>query len=115
MKFIVDTNILTLFPSLRIGVMHGVLTGPASACADLDKLETLRVSSLAKLKTAFQDVKSLEGDARIELWKNTYKKMGVNPKKVKPTHWALASRLVKDGHWPRPIGPVIDVYLVNQM
>jgi DNA/RNA-binding domain of Phe-tRNA-synthetase-like protein len=115
MKLILDPHLFAVFPAIRIAVLHGVLARPAADSADLEKLDALRTSSLTKLKDAFPDVKSLDGDSRIELWKDTYKKMGVNPKKSKPTHWALASRLVKDGKWPRPIGPVIDVYLVNQM
>ena len=114
MKLTVDPQLFKLFPVVRIGILHGVLKSNPPA-PDLEKLDALRTSSLAKLQGSFSDVKSLEGDDRIKIWMDVYKKMGVNPRKNKPTHWALASRLVKDGKWTKPIGPIIDVYLVNQM
>ncbi|UZJ53660.1 hypothetical protein CBS101457_002980 [Exobasidium rhododendri] len=41
--------------------------------------------------------------------------MSLKPKKIKPTHYALSSRLLKDKKWPRPIGPLVDTYLSNQI
>ena len=113
MKLTLDPQLFALFPHIRIGVLRGKLLPGSSA--DSAKLDALRAASLSGLQSSFSDVKSLEDDSRIKSWMDTYKKMGVNPRKSKPTHWALASRLVKDGKWPRPIGPIIDVYLVNQM
>ena len=155
MKLIVDPKLFALFPTIRVGIVHGVLepapsststpnilpdadvssnadasteiNASASANADavinapcpsvnLTKLAALQSSALTKLQSTFaSDAKALEADPRIVLWMDTFKKMGVNPRKNKPTHWALASRLLKEGKWPRSIGTVVDVYLVNQM
>lgn len=120
MKLVLDPQILKLFPSIQIGVLRGSLKPVASgekavSPEEAEMIERLRGESLAKLQGSFMDVKALESEPHVTRWIKAYKIMGVNPKKSKPTHWALSSRLVKDGKWPRLIGPIIDVYLINQM
>ena len=85
-----------------------------NAKADLALIEKFKSNALESLLTKISD-KKLEDIESIHQWMEGYRSMGLRPKKVKPTHYAFASRLAKDKKWPRSIGPLVDTYLINQI
>jgi DNA/RNA-binding domain of Phe-tRNA-synthetase-like protein len=112
MRFIIDSSVTTTFPYIAVAWVRIQLRTEARANAD--SLEALKAETLGKLLSRVSNNADLEKFDTIQQWFEGYKKMGLRPKKVKPTHYAFTSRLVKDRRWPRAIGPLVDAYLVNQ-
>ncbi|KAJ3167834.1 hypothetical protein HDU87_001427 [Geranomyces variabilis] len=112
-RIIVEGPVFDRFPVFRLGCLHGRLSC-ARPTADA-ALQSLKDDSLASLLAAFASASDLASDPRIANWKDAYTTLGIKVKKHKPTHWALSLRLLKDKAWPRPIGPLVDVYLTNQI
>jgi DNA/RNA-binding domain of Phe-tRNA-synthetase-like protein len=114
MQFIIDPSMRQITPHLSVAWIRIQLSRDAKA--NLDVIESLKASALSSLIQRIPSGQSvdLEKETSIAQWMQTYRNMKINPKKIKPTHFAFASRLLKDKKWPRSIGPLVDVYLVNQ-
>lgn len=115
MLFTIDPSLTQIASHVAVAVVRIRLAPKARA--DLSTLDRLKAESLSSLLAAIPSGTNadLEKVASIAQWMQTYKAMGLKPKKIKPTHYALSSRLLKDKKWPRAIGPLVDVYLTNQM
>lgn len=115
MLFTIDSSVSKVASHVGVAVVRVCLA--PTATADLAAVERAKAQSLSALLDAVpsQTNADLEKTPSIAEWMQTYKAMGLKPKKVKPTHYALSSRLLKDQKWPRAIGPLVDVYLTNQM
>jgi DNA/RNA-binding domain of Phe-tRNA-synthetase-like protein len=110
MRFIIDDPVRELFPELEIAVFKARLDAPR-----LDLEETLA----GLQETALRQVRAmLAGEVtahpHIRAWRDAYKSFKVKASKYKPTHEALARRLLADKGWPR-IMPAVDLYLTNQI
>jgi DNA/RNA-binding domain of Phe-tRNA-synthetase-like protein len=115
MRFIIDPSLSTISSSLSVAVIRIRLS--QTARADTNALDVLKAESLEKLLERIPSGENadLVKISSISEWIQVYKTMGLKPKKVKPTHYAFSSRLLKDKAWPRSIGPLVDTYLANQM
>lgn len=117
MQLTIDPSLCKVAPYVAVAVVRIGLA--PTARANPDAVERLKADSLHHLlnhSAPSATTAELETVPTIAQWMHTYRSMGVNPKKkVKPTHYALSLRLVKDKKWPKAIGPLVDIYLTNQM
>ena len=111
MRFVVNDSILNLFPNLTIAIVRGDISeirpGISETIADL------REQAAEGMRGVCPDQQALVSHPHIAEWRKAYQAFGVKPKTHKPTHEALARRLLKQGTWP-DINPIVDVYLTNQ-
>lgn len=115
MRFVIDPSIKKVFPHVSTAWIRIQLSQEAKA--DIGVIETLKAEALTKLLETVPSGQNvdLEKVSTISQSIQIYRNMKINPKKIKPTHYAFSLRLLKDKKWPRSIGPLVDVYLANQM
>lgn len=115
MHFILDPSISRITSHLSVAWIRIQLS--VEATADLAAIESLKASALSSLMHRIPSGHNADliMEPNVAQWMQTYRNMKINPKKIKPTHYAFASRLLKDQKWPRSIGPLVDLYLVNQL
>ncbi|HKH48658.1 MAG TPA: phenylalanine--tRNA ligase beta subunit-related protein, partial [Thermoanaerobaculia bacterium] len=90
------------------GSINSVQSDLRETVADLRAKALASLTALAPTPEALAEVKN------VSVWREAYKAFGAKPTKFRPTHEALARRLLKDGVWP-DINPVVDIYLTNQI
>jgi DNA/RNA-binding domain of Phe-tRNA-synthetase-like protein len=112
MRLILAGDVLALFPALTLGVLAGELERDRPGLDET--LHSFREESLASLRARCPDIEALMAQPSIRLWREAYQRFGTKPTKFRPTHEALARRLLKEPAWPA-IHPVVDVYLTNQV
>ncbi|MBI2356681.1 arginine--tRNA ligase [Candidatus Dojkabacteria bacterium] len=109
MKFRIESEVFEKFPDLFVAIP--IIQGfDNSWNEDKEKL-------LTKFKENAQKtlIKEVEGSDEIvshpyiKAYFEAFEKFGANPKRTKPTHFALASRVVEGGNLPR-INPIVDLY-----
>lgn len=111
MRLNVSEEVLHLFPRITLGILRGSIS---SARGDLrDTVVDLRAKALASLNALASTPEALAEVKNVSVWREAYKTFGAKPTKFRPTHEAMARRLLKDGTWP-DINPVVDIYLTNQ-
>jgi DNA/RNA-binding domain of Phe-tRNA-synthetase-like protein len=112
MELSVDSRVKELFPELTIGMVSGQIV---KRRPDLEEqIAAMQGSALNALSSRFRNVEELALDPHILVWRQAYQKFGVKAKDYRPTHEALARRLIKQGQWPK-INSVVDIYLANQI
>ncbi|MEM9290360.1 MAG: phenylalanine--tRNA ligase beta subunit-related protein [Acidobacteriota bacterium] len=109
MRFEVDSEALSLYPAMTIGVICGRVDGINPQFSQF--LEEQRERAIQSLEGL--DSSKLTQIAEFASWREAYRLFGAKAKKHKPTHEALIRRLLKDGTWPQ-IHPTVDLYLTNQ-
>lgn len=115
MRFIIDPSISKVSSHVSTAWIRIQLS--QNAKADMSVIEALKAEALTTLLETVPSGQNvdLEKISSVSQWMQAYRNMKVNPKKIKPTHYAFAARLLKDKKWPRSIGPLVDIYLANQM
>lgn len=111
MQFEIRDSFIALFPRAIIGIIRGQNVRPRTELSVL--LTQFRAQALSTLRSLDEDNGQPRHD-HFSIWQQAYKSFGVNPKKCRPTHEALARRLARDPSW-RSINPIVDVYLSNQV
>ena len=112
MKFSIDDSVSELFPGLTIGVLSGSI-GMARPSLEASIAE-LRAEALDRFHAFALDTANMTANPNIAAWRQAYQRFGAKAKTYKPTHEALARRLLKEGVWPN-INPIVDIYLTNQV
>jgi DNA/RNA-binding domain of Phe-tRNA-synthetase-like protein len=111
MDFIITERFLDLFPAPTIAVVRGEIE---SSLADTpERVAALRVKAEEQLKAQGLETSTLSSHPHLAAWREAYQKFGVKAKNHKPTHEALARRLLRDEGWPI-INLPVDIYLTNQ-
>ena len=116
MRLLIDPSVSQLSPYFACAVVRVRLK--AEARASSSALDELKASALRDFNASVPSaaLAELEAQPNISQWFDVYKAMGLKPKKkTKPTHYAFCSRVLKEQKWPRSIGPLVDVYLANQL
>ena len=111
MQFEIERNVLEVFPHITIGVVLGSIRNARPELQS--RIARLRSDALRQLSTNIPRSEDLLSRSSISVWRNAYQRFGVKAKTHKPTHEALARRLLKDGVFPN-INPIVDIYLSNQ-
>ena len=110
MNIVFDPNFVELFPTCTLGFLAGRIDGPkGDPAARIAALRQEALTALEGLETA-----TLTQHPHIAAWRQAYSAFGTRAKKHKPTHEALARRLLRDEGWPE-IHPLVDLYLTNQV
>ena len=107
MNLLIGEDVATLFPALRIGVLVARdITNHPTAPA----LEELKRAACARFCASFTP-ETLREHPNIVAWRETYRRLGVNPKDHRPTAEALLRRILKGAGIPT-INAAVDCYLV---
>lgn len=112
MRLIVSGDLLALFPAITLGILAGEVEGDQPGREET--LRHLQDEALAGLQARCPDVEALMAQPNVQVWREAYQRFGTKPTKFRPTHEALARRLLKEPAWPA-IHPLVDVYLTNQV
>jgi len=111
-RLTVGGDLLALFPAVTLGVLAGEVERERPGREEA--LRALQDEALARLQARSPDVEALMAQPSVRLWREAYQRFGTKPTKFRPTHEALARRLLKEPAWPA-IHPAVDVYLTNQI
>jgi DNA/RNA-binding domain of Phe-tRNA-synthetase-like protein len=112
MRLTVAGDVLALFPAFTLGILAGEVERERPGGAEA--LRALQAEALESLRARCAGVEALMEQPNVQLWRAAYQRVGTKPTKFRPTHEALARRLLKEPAWPA-IHPVVDVYLTNQV
>jgi len=112
-RLVIEPAVFDCFDQVRIGLLCGSIHAPRD---DLDAgIEDLRDTALAGFLARGLDAAALVAHPKVAEWRNAYRRFGTNVRSHRPTHEALARRLLRDARWPGRINPIVDVYLTNQL
>lgn len=112
MQFVITQPVAALFPNLVIGILRGTVSEPK---AQFDQtLRSFRQRAEQSLLGRGIATDELSDFPTITAWREAYRAFGAKPKKHRPTHEALARRILRSEGWPN-INPLVDVYLSNQV
>lgn len=109
----VAESTLALFPRITFGIVVGKNVSVRDNTATM--IREMRGEALESLAQRGLDTGTLSTHPHVSAWRMTYSAFGVKAKDHRPTHEALARRLIRDGDWPREINPIVDIYLTNQI
>jgi DNA/RNA-binding domain of Phe-tRNA-synthetase-like protein len=111
MRFTITERFRRLFPRATIGVVRGEIAGirPDGSLV----IETMRREAQEGLRSLVPDQAALNAHPHIIAWRQAYQAFGARPKDHRPTHEALARRVIRGGELTA-INPIVDVYLANQ-
>lgn len=112
MKFKATDRFLSVFEQPVIATVTGQIHAVRDSIEE--SIERLRRESLENLENRGLEPSSLSSYLNMDVWRKAYQRFGVKAKQHKPTHEALARRLLKGDGWPS-INPVVDIYLTNQV
>ena len=109
MRFYIKEEVFKKFPNLFVAIpmIDGFNNAADQSTRDLS-IKLLRESEEI-LRTNFKSIEDLESEKSILEYFETFKQFGANPKKVKPTHYAMAKRVL-EGHNLPDINPVVNIY-----
>ncbi len=110
MKYRIDEKILELFPDLIIGVVIG--KGLNNNTQSNNLLDIIKENTV-KLNEVVGD-KPLTEENNIKVWRDIYRKCGMNPNKFRPTAEAFLKRILKDSQFPN-INPIVNAYLAVEL
>ncbi len=112
MKLVIADSVASAFPGLTVGVFCGQIADARPDVAEVT--EALRAEAVEKLRGSGLSTEQLTSHPNIGAWRAAYQAFGVKAKTHKPTHEALARRLLREEGWP-DINPIVNVYLANQV
>lgn len=109
MKFTIDSTVQNRFPELiaSVTIIEGFSNKPEPAIA-AEVLKLLRDAE-DDLRVRFPTKDDLYNDPFVTTYFDLFRQFGVNPKKVRPSHVALAERVVRGGNLP-DINPAVNLY-----
>ena len=111
MEFIITDKFIDLFPNPTIAVVRGEIESPHSEARE--RVVSLQEQAEKHLKEQGLETATLTSHQHIAVWRQAYQKFGVKAKDHKPTHEALARRILREEGWPK-INLPVDIYLTNQ-
>jgi DNA/RNA-binding domain of Phe-tRNA-synthetase-like protein len=110
MKFIIEYDIFRIFPDLRIGIVMG---RGLRIRKRIKELENLIEDNRKKLLERMEN-KKLTDFTNIKSWRETYRQMGLNHKKYRPTVEALVRRVINGHNFP-VINTAVNAYLAVEL
>ena len=110
LNFTISNEIFKNYPDLRIVVLIGRGIDNKDKGEELEEFKQQKLQEFLK-KYSLEDIKN---HPYIQIWRQTYKSFGTNPKKKTPTAEAFLTRVIKSGRLPR-INPVVDLYLLVEL
>lgn len=112
MKLELNSALLDTFPTVHIAALRGRIAGPKGDPAV--HIARFRTDATLSLRGRGLTTETLSGHPHVAGWRTTYQAFGVRAKQHRPTHEAMARRLLRDEGWPQ-INPIVDIYLTNQV
>ena len=108
-EFRITPPVIEKFPELfvQLTIIRDFNNRPSQKVAD-DILAFLRKCE-EDLRKCYADKEELYADPHVQLYFELFRSFGVNPRRVKPSHVALAERVVKGGSLP-DINPAVNLY-----
>jgi DNA/RNA-binding domain of Phe-tRNA-synthetase-like protein len=111
MDFIITEKFIELFPNPTIAVVKGEIESLQPEAQE--RVAFLQEQAEKHLKDLGLETATLTSHQHIAVWRQAYQKFGVKAKDHKPTHEALARRILREEGWPK-INLPVDIYLTNQ-
>ena len=107
--FRITTPVLEAFPELFVNLI--ILSGMDNTATGSvhDRIDAFARSSEARLRRQFPARSDLRADRRIGAYLEMFKKFGSNPKRTKPSHFALCDRVISGSDLP-DINPAVNLY-----
>lgn len=106
MKFIIEKEVIEKYPDLIIYIP--IIKGFDNTKGREESVKLLRECE-AILRGRFRSVEELLEDRYISPYFDMFRSFGANPKKIKPTHFALAKRVLEGMELP-DINPIVNIY-----
>lgn len=108
MKFSINQNVFEKFPNIveYVAIFTGINNQPSDEIKSGILAQLRNVEEEVRGKFADQDLEKIDS---IAPYLDIFQQFGVNPKKVKPSHLALLSRVIKGGNLP-DINPYTNLY-----
>lgn len=106
MKFKINKEVLKKFPNMYIAIP--IIKGFKNS-NNKEAVKELMEESEAYLTQQFKDSKEFAEHIDIKSYFECFRKFGANPKKIRPTHFALGKRVIEGGHLP-DVNPIVNVY-----
>jgi arginyl-tRNA synthetase len=106
MKFEIKSEVFEKFPNMFIAIP--IIKGFKNKGND-EIVEKLMRDAEKILKNSYKDIKEYEADDKVRSYFECFKAFGVNPKKVRPTHYSLGKRVIGGGELP-DVNPMVNVY-----
>lgn len=110
MDLLVSDAVRDRYPDLRIGI---VVARQLNNAVYSEELIAATQEAFSAFAGRVGDVKALDEEKNIRIWREVYQSFGANPKKKVPTAEALLSRVVKSRFVPH-ISPAVDSYLMAE-
>lgn len=109
MKFKIEKEVFEKFPKLFVAIP--IIYGFNNRWDDENRelINRLKKEYESSLKERFSTVAEYMSHEYIESYFHTFREFGANPKKIKPTHFALGKRVIEGGSLPT-INPIVDLY-----
>ncbi len=109
MQFLVSEEIFSLFPEACIGV---VVAREVDNTRNVKEIADLLKDSSKRIYQKFKDASDYRSYSNIAVWRNAFKKCGINPNRHPSSIEALVKRVSRKPDFPS-INPVVD--LVNAL
>lgn len=108
-EFRITPEIGESFPDLFVNliVVRGLDNQPDVATREL--IRSFARSCEDQLRAEFSSKEALALDARVQAYFEAFRSFGSNPKRVKPSHFALADRVIRGGELP-DISAAVSLY-----
>lgn len=106
MKFKISQEVLEKFPNLIVYIP--LIYGFDNTKGREESIKLMRECENS-LRKDFHSVEEIIKDPRIASYFDVFKKFGANPLKTKPTHFALAKRVLEGKELP-DINPLVNIY-----
>ena len=105
MTFSIDKKIFELFPNYVVAVVVGKnLNNDGTS----EKISQLLNEATAKVKQQFQTQEDIANNPNIKIWRNSFTKLGLNPKNFSSSIDAMVTRIFKKGDFPS-INKIVDL------
>lgn len=109
MKFIIRDEIFEIFPNYVVGVVTGKNLIHDFKSSDLSQLLNESIQTVLK---RFPEESTLSNEPSIKVWRDSFQKLGLNPKDYACSVDAMIRRIIKKGSFPS-INPIVD--LINSL
>jgi DNA/RNA-binding domain of Phe-tRNA-synthetase-like protein len=108
-QFCISDQITKTFPTLFVNLIIVRDMNNVVENRSLLEIDRFARTSEAVLRTRFLSKRDLDSDPMIATYFEMFRAFGTNPKRTKPSHYALADRVIRGGVLPN-INPAVNLY-----
>jgi len=106
MKFRIEKEVFEKFPNLFVAIP--VIKGFKNSGHNSEVKKLMRDAE-ESLKNSYKNLEEYVASPNIQSYFECFRGFGMNPKKVRPTHYSLGKRVLAGGELPN-VNPIVNVY-----